>query len=250
MAADLYRRAYRIDPSKPEYLFGAARAEQKAGRPAEALLAYQTVLALMPSTEPLAKKAQTAIDEIRAADAAKPAQAVPPVPPPSPVEKPALPAEPAKPIEQPKPVEPPQLAPPSPPVEPLPTVAVKPIAVATQPAEAPADWKKPTGWALVATGGVALVGGAILGALAASGRSSLDANKLPDGVHYDPSKITHDGIVSQQTAINSKATGAIVCGAVGVVAAGVGAWALLTAPSKVAFTPGPGVVGVGLASRF
>ena len=64
MAADLYRRAYRIDPSKPDYLFGAARAEQKAGHAKEAIVTYENVLALLPSTDPLAKKAQKYIDAL------------------------------------------------------------------------------------------------------------------------------------------------------------------------------------------
>lgn len=255
MAADLYRRAYRIDPSKPEYLFGAARAEQKAGKAQEALVAYQMVMALLPSTDPLAKKSKTAIAEIQAAAAAKPATPAAPTTPTQTVEpvrtpEPPAPAQPAPGTET---------APSSPDPDPAPPGALRPIPVAPQAARvadvtrpAPeAAWKQPVGWTLVATGGAAVLTGAVLAVIAASGKSSLEANKLPDGTHYDPTKITADEIRSQQTAINGQVTGAVICGAVGVVAAGVGTWALLTAPSaKVVWTPGPTPLGTGLAVRF
>jgi tetratricopeptide (TPR) repeat protein len=96
MAAELYRRAYRIDPTKPEYLFGVGRAEQRAGRYKEALLAFETLLTILPEGDGFRAKAQRALDETRAQQAQEEQKAQPvarpepePGPEPEPVPAPA-----------------------------------------------------------------------------------------------------------------------------------------------------------------
>lgn len=114
----------------------------------------------------------------------------------------------------------------------------------------PASWQRPTGWALVGTGAAILVTGLALGIVAVDDRVNLLTNKLPDGVHYDGRRVTSDQVFAEQTAINRKVTAAVVLGSVGALASALGAWALLTSPAKVAVTPGPVLLGAGLAVRF
>jgi tetratricopeptide (TPR) repeat protein len=85
LAAELYRRAYRIDPTKPEYLYGVGRSEQKAGRVAEARLAFTALRGLLPSTDPYFRKCEQALDELNAVENppavdAKPVEVVPAAP--------------------------------------------------------------------------------------------------------------------------------------------------------------------------
>lgn len=63
-AAELYRKAYSIDPAQHDYLYGIGRAEQKAGRLAQARVALEQLLAIIPADDPLATRARKALDEI------------------------------------------------------------------------------------------------------------------------------------------------------------------------------------------
>ncbi len=239
MAAELYRRAFQLDPTKADYLFGVGRSEQKAGRVREATAAYENVVALLPSTNPLARKAQTALAELRADAAPTQAQNL--------ANRPLV-AE-----KVPEPARAPEPAPAT--VAPVPAPAH--VAPAAQPAAAPApgDWHRPVGWSLVAVSGAGVVGAVILAVLASKNQSDLNGFKTSAGL-YDPTRITPTDVGSRQTSINSLWTGVGIAGGVAAVAGGVGAWALLTAPSpgspvqSMTLTPGPGDVGLGLAGRF
>lgn len=74
IAAELYRRAYRIDPTRPEYLFGVGRAEQRAGNFKEALLAYETLLTILPEGEAFRAKVESAVAETKAEQAKQAAE--------------------------------------------------------------------------------------------------------------------------------------------------------------------------------
>ena len=63
-AAELYRRAFRLYPAKPDYLYGVGRSEQRAGRYNLAKVAFQQLLALIPTDDPLAARARKALAEI------------------------------------------------------------------------------------------------------------------------------------------------------------------------------------------
>ena len=262
MAAELYRRAFRLDPAKPDYLFGVGRAEEKAGRAKEAIAAYENVVALLPNTDPLVKKAQQALMALRVPEAHVAAP-----PPPAEHASGAVPQRPVVAESAPPPVAKPVaaaavVAPPPASSVVLPPAAVKPVeprlALAPVPEpkrDSPADWHKPVGWSLVATSGAAAVTAAVLAVLAAKNQSDLTGFKTDSGL-YDPARITSADVRQRQTSINSMWTGAAVTGGLAVAAAGVGAWALLSAPKSsaaavaVSVTPGPGDLGVALAGRF
>jgi hypothetical protein len=95
-----------------------------------------------------------------------------------------------------------------------------------------------------------LITGVALGILAADDRLNLVAKKLPDSMYYDGLRISREQVFAQQTAINNKWTAAGVLAGVAAVAGGLGVWALLSAPGKVAVTSGPGTLGAGLAVEF
>ena len=240
MAAELYRRAFQLDPTKADYLFGVGRSEQKAGRVREATAAYENVVALLPSTNPLARKAQTALTELRADVAPTQAQNL--------ANRPLVAEKVPEPARAPEPAPAPAPAPESTRVAP----ATAPAAAAPA---APGEWHKPVGWSLVAVSGAAVVGAVVLAVLASKNQSDLNGFKTSSGL-YDPARITPTDVGSRQTTINSLWTGVGIAGGVAAVAGGVGAWALLTAPSpgspvqSMTLTPGPGDVGLGLAGRF
>ena len=52
VAAQLYERAYQLDPSHPEFLYGAGRAEHKAGRLWQAKQYYERLLERVPADSP------------------------------------------------------------------------------------------------------------------------------------------------------------------------------------------------------
>lgn len=83
LAAELYGRAYQLNPSRPEYLYGVGRAEQMAGRVHEARSALETLQKLLPAGHPLQAKASAALAQLRAAE---PPPVVPTPPPPPPTE--------------------------------------------------------------------------------------------------------------------------------------------------------------------
>jgi len=218
MAAQLYRRAFRIDKSKPEYLFGVGHSEEKAGCIQEAIVAYQKLMRLVPATDPLAKQAKAALEALQT-PAADPVALAPADP--APVAAPVAVGEPA-----------PVVAAPAPPSQPQ------------------ADWKRSAGIASLAAGGAVLIASAVLAGAALLDQSRLDGNKLRETGSYDPARITSAQVRSRQSGVNNLWTGAAVTGGIAAVAGGFGAWALLTAPESVTLAPGPGNLGVVLALRF
>lgn len=61
LAAELYRRAFLLNPTRPEFLYGVGRAEQMAGRTAEARQALEELRRLLPPNHPLQAKAAVSL---------------------------------------------------------------------------------------------------------------------------------------------------------------------------------------------
>ncbi len=260
MAAELYRRAFRIDPTRPEYLFGLGRSLQNAQKYQDAMLAYESLLALLPATDPWSKKGRNALRELQTTMAAlertlptKPE--VKPEPAPLPVAKPA--PEPVKPAPPPEPVAPPTPVKP-PPVVVTPVAApvvVKPVAapvvVATAPPADPAPrWRTYARWGLLGAGAVAVIAGAAVYGSAASDRSALDG-KLAQTQGSYISGISYADATAQAAAIGHKKTAGAVTLALGAAAAlGGGALWLTDALQQSAWVPTPTLNGVQWAGRF
>ncbi len=231
LSAELYRRAYRIDPTKPEYLFGVARSEQKAGNMKAARLAFETLKGLLPVTDPFYLKCQKTLDEMDAAE--KTARPPPPaVPPPQVIQAPP-PV-----VETPKPLPPPSVVVVKPVEAPPKVVAVAPLPVVVQ---APVDRteSKLLPWTLVAGGGALFLAGlgvslSTLSDAAAWNRdsSSLGANGKIIGTNYETASAT-------VTSLNTRLGVGIGLGVGGLACAGVGTWLLLRHPDKVALLPTP-----------
>ncbi len=254
MAAELYRRAFRLDPTRPEYLFGLGRSLQNAQKFQDAMLAYESLLALLPATDPWSKKGRNAVRELQATMSALEksavhvpapikAEPVAPAPPPEPVkvvvEVRQLPAEPPKPA-------PPVVAPAPAPA--LPALQVEQIA---QPVAVPRPaWRTWTQWSLLGVGAVALVAGVGVYGAAASDRSVLDA-KLGQTQNGYISGIGYADATAQAAAIGQhKTAGAIAMGvgAASAVAGGVLWW--LDRSMQAAWLPVPVGTGVAWAGRF
>jgi len=243
LAAELYRKAFRLDPGRPEYLFGVGRSEQKAGRLPQARAAFDQVVALLPVSEPLAVKAQKALEELAAAPTPAPAA---PAPAPAPVAA-AAPVAPT-PAAAPAPVV--ASAPPVPivtadKIKPAQTVVVAPAATALAdpiPQRKVLTW---TGWGIGTAG---LVGALAFGGAALSERSWLEDKKQKgDSSQYDPARINASQITNSAESVNARWTGAAIAGGVGVVGAGLATWLTLTAPKSVVVAPLPGGVQVSVA---
>ncbi len=69
-AAEMYRRAAQVDPATVDYMYGVARAEKEDGRVAEAIAAYEEVIARTPANHALHVKSTYALAELRAPSAA------------------------------------------------------------------------------------------------------------------------------------------------------------------------------------
>ncbi len=67
IATELYQRAFKLDPARPEYLYGAARSEHKAGRLANAIALYERLLSKVPATAQHAVKSRHHLASARAA---------------------------------------------------------------------------------------------------------------------------------------------------------------------------------------
>jgi len=243
LAAELYRKAFRINPTQTDYLFGVARSEQRLGRIAESRAAFQQLLAVLPASDPLTAKSLQALEAMKRDEDAK----VRPVAPPKPAEEapPKVPEK-VKPADvQAKPVETPARRAE---VTPGKTAEAAKTATATPPvfidkpgADAFGGTRRTAGWA-AAAGGVALaiVAGTMAG-VAASDEAWLDG--------HDARNITRSQAISSQESINRVWTGAAVSGGVAVAAGAVGAWLLWTTPPRHAVVlPRPD--GVALAMRF
>ncbi len=229
-AAELYKIAYRLDPTTSDYLFGVGKAEQKAGRWAQAAAAFEQLLAILPAADALAARARKALETVKAAQNAQAA----PVAAPTPAEAAKQPVEPAKPpVEAAKPAvvataparksESADKAP-----------QTSPVIVVPIPAETPA-WPK---WTATAVTAVAAIGAGFFAMKASQANSDANAFRSADGVSFDPSKINETDAKAKIADINGKWTTAAGLGAVAVVGAGVSAWLWLR-------TPGPGVASDG-----
>lgn len=109
LAAELYRRAYQLNPLRPEFLYGVGRSEQMAGHRKEAREALESLRRLLPSAHPLQAKAAASLVEMQDV-VEEPTVVIPPpivVPPPAP----ATPTVAIEPIAAPLPIAPtPELA--------------------------------------------------------------------------------------------------------------------------------------------
>jgi hypothetical protein len=259
MAAELYRRAFRLDPTRPEYLFGLGRSLQNAKQYKEAMLAYESLLALLPATDPWSKKGRHAVQELQATMTAleKTAAKKPPEeksePPAQP--KPVSPQEPVKVIVEVRQV--PAEAPKPAPAVLAPTPTVTPVAVAPampqidKPAESerPA-WHKWTQWGLIGGGAAALVAGVAVYGAAVGQRSALDT-KLAQTQSGLISGIGYSDATAQAEAIgHQKTIGAVTMGIGAAAAVAGGIFLLLDRPSTTAWLPTPASNGVQWAGRF
>lgn len=211
-AAAAYRRAAAIEPHVPEYLFGAARAEQQAGHADEAADAYLAVLKNTPNSHPLHARADKLLRDLRRPEPK------PPTPAPAASEPPPLPA-PATPSAEPAAGE--VAAAQGPIVEPPPVVQRK-VAVAR-----PDLTRRAVGWGALATAGIAAAGAALLAGSANSAQSELAGLTLADG-RYDLSRISYDGARERQQRINDRWVIAGVLSGMSVAAAVVGAYLVAT----------------------
>lgn len=253
LAAELYRRAFRIDPTKPEYLFGLARSLQNGKQFKEAVVAYESLIALLPATDPWSRKGRQALSELQAtmgaldrtaAEKKEPIKETPPVETPKPVEI-QKPVEVVKPVETPKPVEVVK------PVEaPKPLEVGKPMEVITSPKIQQSDWKTPTEWTLLGVGAAGIVTGIVLVAVARSDRADLDkrlaqtsSGGLISGTGYSQAKSDADSIAARET-------GGVIALSVGVVSAGIGAWLLLSGNESSAWIPSASTNGICWAGKF
>lgn len=205
LAAELYRRAYEIDRSRPEFLFAIGRAEQKAGRLREALAAFEQLLTLLPVSNPLHIKAKVAVTEIRLALSPVPAQ--------QPEQATPAANQPQAPTALPVPVTPSVDAK----VASVPTVVVAPVRAPAETEGSRAQLRR-AGWiagalGLAAAGGLAVVAG-------------IRDAQLAD----DKGKITGDQARDRQGTINGLSTAAAVCGAVGLGGLALGWWYLGDGP--------------------
>jgi len=244
-AAELYKIAYRLDPTTSDYLFGVGKAEQKAGRWAQAAAAFEQLLAILPASDPLAGRARKALETVKAAQSGQaPAAAAP-----APVEATKPPVEAAKSaVETARPAaeaaKPVVVATPAPrKVEAPKKAQASPVIVAPTTQEAPA-WPK---WTATAVTAVAAIGAGFFAMKARQANSDANAFRTADGVSFDPSKIGESDAKEKVTDINSKWTTAASLGAVAVVGAGVSAWLWLRTPGPAVATDGRQVY---LAWRF
>ncbi len=239
-SADLYRRAYRIDPTKPEYLFGVGRSEQKAGKFKAARLAFESLMGLLPGTDPYFLKSQKALDEIDAVEKSA-------APPPLPVAPPPVAQPPRSTVEPPQPLPPPAVVvvktvetlPQREPVAPPPVVLQAPRRLAEN---------ELVPWALVAGGGALFIAGlgVSLSTLADAAAWKRDSGTLgPDGKIVGTNYQTASATV---TSLNTRLGVGIGLGVGGLACAGGGTWLLLRHPDKVALLPTP--QGLLLTGRF
>jgi len=222
-AAEMYRLAYRLDPSAPDYLFGFGKAEQKAGRWAQAKTAFEQLLAIVPATDPLAVRARKALADVEAAAAPAPVPAAKP-----PVVKAEIPV--VKP-------EPPAAAHPAESKVAAPVVGapVVGVAAAAQAPETSPNWPK---WTATIVTGAAAIGAGAFALMANKANSDADAFRIAGAATFDPAKIGEADAKAKITDINGKWTTAAVLGGVAVVGAGVSAYLWLRTPGPTVATDG------------
>lgn len=234
-AAELWRKAFRLDPSKPDYLYGVGKAEQRAGNFAKAKAAFEQLLALVPADDPLAERSRKAMAEMaKAPEAAEkaPASVEPAAPPPIAHgrEVPAPPAETLEPPSAPSPL-PAASTPSAAPEQPRPGAAVPVIAIANPPA-----------WPVWGAGGVAVaaaVGAAVFAGLAMSADSDADPYRIAGTVEFDPARISQADAKDRLDTINNRWMVAGVCSGVAMVSLGALGWMKWRGAPKANSSDGP-----------
>ena len=209
-AAVAFHQAYALQ-KRVEFLFNAARSEQRAMQLDLAAKHFRECLAVKDAPEAVLHRAKVHLGEIEGMQAAlrkaresgqKAAE----------TKKPAETKDPAKTAVTTKPVEPVK-APAGPPV---------------------GAWKTTAGWSSVAAGALLLGVGGYLAASYSSRQQDLDA-KIGDRDANDKVKgIDFKTYTAEQNSLNTTAALGTTSLVFGVAAAGAGAWMLLTAPSEPA----------------
>mgnify|MGYP002630298541 CR=1 FL=1 len=245
-AARLFHRAYDLDPVG-DYLFNAARAEQRVFDLDAADRDFARFLALPSGSDEGKRRARLHLEEVRATrDQLTRAKAV---------ERKAVEArlraeaearQAAEEHASPTPTAPPPAA--------TAAAADQPPAVGTPAATeaqvgaqalAPMDgsWKRPAGWAALGAGVLAAAAGAWLWLSVEADQRDLDARTADQDVEHKVVGIEWPDYERDQTRLNQLRPAAQALTAVGVVAAGLGGWWLATAPSadsSAAIGVGPG----------
>lgn len=254
MAAELYRRAFRINPTRPEYLFGLGRSLQNAKKFQEAMLAYESLLALLPSDDPWSKKGRTAVSELQKTMTALEKTTGPRPPMPEPEAKPTPPAPtpaPAEPVKVVVEIKHSQAeAPREPAPAPVPAPHAMPIATAPAPVEDASAGRTYAKWGLLGVGGAALITGVAVYAAAAADRAALDEKLAQTSGGYIAG-VGYEEASAQAAAIGKQKTAGVVVLLVGAAAAVGGGVLWLTEPSaRTAWLPMPTANGVQWAGRF
>lgn len=239
VAAGLYLDAFKLAPTQFELLFKAAVAEQSAHDAASAERLLRQYLAQAPAGAPDRNQAQARLESITR----KAKEDAEPKPEPIPTPKP-----------EPKVV-----------VQPDPLPAPKTVAGGLMPAvetstsgrmnavDKPAEAEKPRwpGWAMVGGGTALAVIGLATYAATTPDISTYNKAKQETDTTGKITGLSYGEMQSLQSSINTRVGVGWALTGVGVAAAGVGTWWLLTTPPKsVAVVPGPGLTGVGIAVRF
>ena len=233
VAAGLYLDAFKLAPTQFELLFKAAVAEQSAHDLVSAERLLREYLEKAPATEPDRNQAQARLDSMtrKAQESAEPkpepktVTRTEPLPPPRAIEGSGVLVKPGAPD------------------------ALSDLNARKAPETGKPRW---AGWALVGGGTGLALAGLILYAMTTPAISDYNAkNAMTDPTTQ---KITGQSLQeaqANQASINARVGAAWAMTGVGVAAAGVGTWWLLTTPPKnVAVVPGPGLTGVGVAMRF
>jgi tetratricopeptide (TPR) repeat protein len=190
LAAELYHRAYELNPARPEFLYGVGRSEQMAGHIPQARTALESLRELLPPKHPLQAKAAKSLVEmqdvaVHTVEVIPPPVVVLPVAP-TPVEVVALP------------------------------LAPTPVAIVQLPQPPPTIVKSesphPVTTGTMLMGGALIVTGIALAIVAEIDRSALAA---------DLGVIRGSEAATRQQTVNSLSTGSVIA-----VAAGAGAMAL------------------------
>jgi hypothetical protein len=240
-AARLFLRGYELCP-RPEFLFNAARAEQRSFQLEPAIGHFEALLERKDLTPDMQKRARGHLTETREMLAREKAlrpgagPAVQPKAEPKAEPKPA-----AEPKAEPKPAAEPKAEPKaSGPAGPGPAVTAKARAAA-----APARWPA---LAALGGGGVLGLGAGVLWYLAGAARSDLQADLGKAGPGGAISGVTQVEARERAAEISGRETLAAGLGAGAAVAVGLGLWLLLDPPGgSAALVPVPGGLGLGLS---
>lgn len=220
-AAEMWRKAFRLDPSKPDYLYGVGKAEQRAGELLKAKAAFEQLLALVPGDDPLAERSRKALAEIALVRERQRHAAAAPIP----AQPPIVAAPTANdPGQEPGSAGEPATAAPALPLPATPsTVAASAVLTRESTESVPRLDVWPLRAALAAT--IASAAGAgIFAGLAWSADRDADAYRAPGSAEFDPARISEADAQGRIETINRRW---LIAGALGGVAAlglGVAGW--------------------------